>query len=294
LKVYCDLVETESFTKTAQINEITQSAVSQQISTAERRFKCLLIERTKKRFRPTREGQVFYDYCKQILGIYESFLNKMQATKDILSTNMRVAADESIGLHELPIYLRNFLKACPTANVHTDYCSPSKVYEDVLEARADLGLVACRERGYDVEFVPLHQYEMVLICHPQHRLAKRKTVKIKELMGQQLVGFEPDMPMRKAIDRALRCRATPLRHVLEFDNMEIIKRAVEIEAGVAIVPRSTVVREVADQRLAAVKLEGANFNCRWGVIYKAREMLSPLMKQFIAVLKDEPETACFE
>ena len=67
LKVFCDLAETESFTKAAQINEVTQSAVSQQISTLEKQFKSLLIERSKKNFRLTPEGQVFYEYSKRIL-----------------------------------------------------------------------------------------------------------------------------------------------------------------------------------------------------------------------------------
>ena len=71
LKVFCDLAETESFTKAAQINGVTQSAVSQQISSLERQFKSLLIERSKKKFRLTREGQVLYDYSKQIIQTYD-------------------------------------------------------------------------------------------------------------------------------------------------------------------------------------------------------------------------------
>ncbi len=67
LKVFCDLAETESFTKAAHINGVTQSAVSQQISSLERQFKSLLIERSKKKFRLTREGQVLYDFSKQII-----------------------------------------------------------------------------------------------------------------------------------------------------------------------------------------------------------------------------------
>src|SRR5674476_641811 len=85
LKVFCDLAETESFTKAAQINGVTQSAVSQQISTLERTFKSLLIERSKKKFRLTREGQVLYDYSKQIIQTYESLNSKIQELKDIIS-----------------------------------------------------------------------------------------------------------------------------------------------------------------------------------------------------------------
>src|SRR5260370_15695150 len=109
LKVFCDLAETESFTKAAHINEVTQSAVSQQITSLERRFKSLLIDRSKKRFRLTREGQVLYDYSKQILQIYVAFDSKLQEIKDIISRTTRVATLYNVGSHDLPPYLQKSL-----------------------------------------------------------------------------------------------------------------------------------------------------------------------------------------
>ena len=113
LKVFCDLAETESFTKAAQINDVTQSAVSQQISSLERLFKSLLIERSKKKFRLTREGQVLYDYSKQVIQTYDALHSKLQEIKDIISGTIRVATIYSIGLHDLPPYLKKFLKSLP-------------------------------------------------------------------------------------------------------------------------------------------------------------------------------------
>src|SRR3972149_9379694 len=121
LKVFCDLTETESFTKAAHLNGVTQSAVSQQISSLERQFKSLLIERSKKKFRLTREGQVLYDYSKQIIATYESLHNRLQELKDIISGTIRVATIYSIGLHDLPPYIKRFLKLYPTVNVHVEY-----------------------------------------------------------------------------------------------------------------------------------------------------------------------------
>ena len=91
LKVFCDLCEAESFTKAAQINNITQSAVSQQISSLERAFKSLLVERSKKQFRLSREGQALYDYSKQIIKTYESLINQMQELKNVISGTIQVA-----------------------------------------------------------------------------------------------------------------------------------------------------------------------------------------------------------
>src|SRR4029077_2659819 len=117
LKMFCDLAETESFTKAAQISGVTQSAVSQQISSLERLFKSLLIERSKKKFRLTREGQVLYDFSKQIIQTYDSLHSKIQELQDIISGTVRVATIYSIGLHDLPPYLKKFLKGFPTVNV---------------------------------------------------------------------------------------------------------------------------------------------------------------------------------
>src|SRR5476651_1434490 len=121
LKVFCDLADTGSFTKAAQINDVTQSAVSQQISSLERTFKSLLIERSKKKFRLTREGQVLYDYSKQIIQTYESLESKLQQIQNIISGTVRVATIYSVGLHDLPPYIKRFLKGFPTVNVHVEY-----------------------------------------------------------------------------------------------------------------------------------------------------------------------------
>src|SRR5678809_411497 len=145
LKVFCDLAETESFTKAAHVNNVTQSAVSQQISSLERVFKSLLIERSKKKFRLTREGQVLYDYAKQIIGTYDAMQNRLQEIKDIVSGTIRVATIYSIGLHDLPPYLKKYLKSYPTVNVHVEYRRSNQVYEDVLSNVVDLSLIHISE-----------------------------------------------------------------------------------------------------------------------------------------------------
>src|SRR3974390_1500401 len=204
LKVFCDLAETESFTKAAQINEVTQSAVSQQISSLERLFKSLLIERSKKRFRLTREGQVLYDYGKQIMATYQALHSKLQEIKDIISGTIRVATIYSIGLHDLPPYLKKLLKAYPTVNVHVEYRRANQVYEDVIGNVVDVGLVAYPARDPKLEIVQLRKDLLVLICHPHHPFAKLKAVKLKALNGQRFVGFERDIPTRRALDKLLK------------------------------------------------------------------------------------------
>ncbi|MEJ5239188.1 MAG: LysR family transcriptional regulator [Limisphaera sp.] len=287
LKVFCDLAETQSFTKAAQINGVTQSAVSQQISSLERQFKSLLIERSKKKFRLTREGEVLYEYSKQIIATYEALHHRLQELKDIISGTVRVSTIYSIGLHDLPPYIKQFMKTYPTVTVQVEYRHADQVYEDVLGNVVDMGLVAYPTKDGKLEIIPLRKTPMVVICHPEHPLAKVRNVKLKALNGEKFVGFRPDIPTRKALDRVMREHGVTVQYVMEFDNIETVKRAVEIGAGVSIVPQSTVTQEVTNRTLVAVTLEDGKIERPMAAVLKKNKVLSPAMKHFLALLKEE-------
>ena len=286
LKVFCDLAETESFTKAAQINEVTQSAVSQQMSSLERQFKSLLIERSKKKFRLTREGQVLYDFSKQIIQTYSELQNKLQEIKNIISGMIRVSTIYSIGLHDLPPYIKRFLKDHPTVHVHVEYRRANQVYDDVNSNVVDLGLVAYPVKDAKLEIISLRKDPLVVICHPQHPFAKQKSMKLRAITDQKFVGFEPDIPTRKALDKVLKDENINVKTVMEFDNIETVKRAVEIDAGISIVPLGTIGQEISKQTLVAVTIEDAELYRPLAAIYKKGKVLTPAMRQFINVVKE--------
>ena len=286
LKVFCDLAETESFTKAAQINSVTQSAVSQQISSLERQFKSLLIERSKKKFRLTREGQVLYDFSKQIIQTYSELQNKLQEIKNIISGMIRVSTIYSIGLHDLPPYIKRFLKEHPTVHVHVEYRRANQVYDDVNSNVVDLGLVAYPDKDPKLEIISLRKDPLVVICHPLHPLAKQKSIKLKAIADQKFIAFEPDIPTRKAIDKVLREQSIGVKTVMEFDNIETVKRAVEIDAGLSIVPLGTIGQEISKQTLVAITIEDAELYRPLAAIHKKGKVLTPAMRHFINVVKE--------
>ena len=289
LKVFCDLAQTQSFTKAAQINQVTQSAVSQQITSLERLFDSRLVQRGKRKFRLTPEGDILREHSREILEIYEALEAKLKETSAVVSGTIRLATVYSIGLHDLPPYLTKFLKTCPGANVHVEYRHARQIYEDLVSNAADLGLVAYPAPARNLEVVPLRKDPLALICHPDHPFAKRKSVKLKALDGQKFVGFEPEIPTRKALDRLFKEHRVTVDYVMEFDNVETVKRAVEIDSGLAIVPRSTIRDEVAHQTLAAVRLDEGDFPRPLALIHTRSKVLSPAMKKFIAILKEPLE-----
>ncbi|NOS68473.1 MAG: LysR family transcriptional regulator [Verrucomicrobia bacterium] len=286
LKMFCDLAETESFTKAAHINGVTQSAVSQQISSLERQFKSLLIERSKKKFRLTREGEVLYEYSKQIIQTYGGLQSKLQEIKNIISGTIRVSTIYSIGLHDLPPYIKRFLKEYPTVHVHVEYRRANQVYEDVHSNVVDLGLVAYPAKDPKLETISLRKDPLVLICHPQHPFAKQRSIKLKSVNGHKFIAFEPDIPTRKALDKILKDAGVEVKNVMEFDNIETVKRAVEIDAGVSIVPQGTITQEVSKQTLVSLPIEDDELFRPLAAIYKKNKVLSPAMRQFINIIKE--------
>ena len=285
LKLFCDLAETTSFTKAAKINGVTQSAVSQQISSLETKFDAVLIERSKKKFTLTKEGNTLYKYSKQIIQTYDELRHKIQEIQNVVTGTIKVVTIYSIGLHELPPYLKKFLKKHPTVNVSVEYRRATQLYEDIVTGMADIGLVAYPQKDPRLQVTSLAEDMLVLICHPDHPLAQQPKVKLSEIASHKFIAFEPDIPTRRAIDKILRDRNVEVDHAMEFDNIETVKRAVEIDAGISIVPRSPVAQEVAKKTIAMVEIEDEQFYRPLAAVHKKSKVLSPAMKEFLTLLK---------
>ena len=289
-KIFADLVETKSFSKSAKLNSITQSAVSQQARAMERHFKTLLIDRSQKQFQLTREGQHVYESAKEMLHTYEKLQSELQEMKKVISGTIRISTIYSIGLHELPPFIKRFLHDYPSVNVRVEYRRSNLVYEDILHNSVDFGLIAFPVKHRQIEALPFRCDHLVLITHPQHALAKRADIEIGDLAGQKFIGFDPDIPTRKAVDIIFREHKIEIEPVMEFDNIETVKRAVEIDHGVAIVPQATVIQEQKQGTLAVLAFKGRDFTRPLAILHRKGRVLTPAMKKFIEILGlDLPE-----
>ncbi|HTZ19798.1 MAG TPA: LysR substrate-binding domain-containing protein [Opitutaceae bacterium] len=283
-KIFADLVETKSFSKSAKLNGITQSAVSQQARAMERHFKTLLVDRSQKQFQLTREGQRVYESAKELLHSYDKLLSELQEMKKVISGTIRISTIYSIGLHELPPYIKKFLHDYPSVNVRVEYRRSNLVYEDILHNSVDFGLVAFPVKVRQIEALPFRNDQLVLITHPQHPLAKRTEIELRELQGHKFIGFDPDIPTRKAVDHIFRENKLEIEPVMEFDNIETVKRAVEIDHGIAVVPQATVMQEGRQGSLAIVTFKGKEFTRPLAILHRKGRVLTPAMKKFIETL----------
>ena len=285
LKVFCDLVETTSFSKAAAAHGITQSAVSQQVRALETRFGCTLLERSRSGVAATPEGHAFYATCKEMLASWSAFESRLSELKNEVSGELRIASIFSIGLHDLPARLDAFRARYPDIVVQVEYRRSAEVYELVESGGVHIGLVAFPSTRPGIMFEIFDEDELVVICHPKHPLAAKKRIALTAVAGEPFIGFEPDTPTRKMTDRYLRKAGVKVSPVNEFDNIETVKRVVEIGSGISIVPARTVAAEVASRQLAAIKIESPRMTRPLATIVSRNRPRPPGMKEFIALLK---------
>ncbi len=156
----------------------------------------------------------------------------------------------------------------------------------MLNDEVDLGIVSYPSASRDLDVIPLNNERMVLCCRPDHHLAAHPEIPLRLLHGEHFVTFDPDLAIRREIDRHLREAHVAVRVVMEFDNIETIKQAVQIGAGVSILPEPTVRREVSKNHLAAVRLAHSDCVRPIGILHRQRKTLIPAVQQFIQILQE--------
>ncbi len=287
LKVFCDLVDLESFSLAAERNFITQSAVSQQIRTLEERFKRRLLERVRGRrdVKLTPAGEVFYRESKHVLDAYDQLEESLRGVVGKIGGTVKVATVYSVGLHELPAKVREFMTKFPAAKIDLEYSRTTRVVRDVMNGTVELGVVAFPEPKRGLTITPMIENRLVLIAPLDHKFASKAKVKVTDLNGQDFVHFERDVPTRKALDKIFKTNGVEVKKVAEFDNIETIKRAVEVGFGLAIVPEPAVSEAQKAGSLAVIQLAEKYWVRSVGVIHRSDKNLSLAAKKFLQLLE---------
>ena len=256
MRIFRDLRETGTFSKAAELNYLTQSAVSQQLQQLERSVGRPLLERGGRQIRLTPAGRIFYKSAKRIVSAYEDITARIHSASPESAERLRIAAIYSVGTYVLQRYLKDFLRCHPEVKVEVDYQKASRICDDLLRGRADLSIMAYPVKRRDLQIIPLSDEEMVLIAPKRHPLAGREAVTLADLGGQDFVAFDRGTPTRKALDKALRSAGVRPKVRVEFDNIETIKSAVSSGMGVSIVPEATVAAEAKAGSLCVRRFAG--------------------------------------
>ena len=285
LRLYCDVVRLRSFSRGAAANSVSQSAASQAIQQLEAELDVALLDRSRRPPQATEEGRGFYEACRTLLQGFDKARADLAASRQRVEGTVRVAAIYSVGLHDMSRHMQPFMAAYPQARVLLECLHPHKVVEVVVNDEADVGILSYPSATRALTVLPLRSEPMALVAHPSHRLARRRLVSAADLNGEKFVAFDHDLPIRKAIDRALKQHGVKVEVVMEFDNVETIKQAIGINAGVSILPRPTVLKEIGIRTLAAAPLAIAGLARPIGIIHRRGKRLTPAVAAFIDLLK---------
>ncbi|MGD8396273.1 MAG: LysR family transcriptional regulator [Candidatus Eiseniibacteriota bacterium] len=284
MRVFVDTIELQSFSRAAAQNHLTQSAVSQKIQQLEEELGQQLILRGRGNLRATEAGRLYYNACLEILKLYERVIDEINGLRNVVSGQVRLGTITSVGLYELPRYLKIFLKDYPEASVEVEYRTSKAIYDGLIDFSLDLGIVAYPVKHHQIIAQSFRHDQLMLIVPPGHELSGQRSVTLKRLQGEPFVAFSVGVPTRKAVDKQLRAARIEVAIRHQFDNVETIKRAVEIGSGVSIVPRSTVEREMASGALDGVKLQGRGWERPLAILYKKGNALSTPAERFVEIL----------
>ena len=297
VEIFCEVVSLRSFSKAAEVHHVSQSSASQAVHQLEKRLETPLIDRSKRPFELTAAGKIYYEGCRDLLKGFRRIEDQVREARDQVAGRVRVAAIYSVGLLQMDVHVKQFEERYPETELQLEYLHPEAVYDRVLQDAADIGLVSFPKDGGEIGCIPWLEQEMVLVVSPSHRLAAEDWTPVAEMNGEKFVGFTTELTIRRQIDRWLKQAKVSVHVVHEFDNIENIKRAVEIGAGIALLPAPTVRRECEGGSLRAVQLAwdhyppaGPLWSRPLGIVHKRHKTLSTAANKFVELLHEEPDS----
>jgi DNA-binding transcriptional LysR family regulator len=288
LKLFRDIAQNKSVSRGASLNGISQSAASQYLQELERRMEVALLDRTTRPLALTPAGKLFYDLCRDALRREEQFQVQLENLKGLAEGTVRVASIYSIGLSEMSRLQEEFAARFPHAQLHVDYLRPDKVYEAVLADQADLGLVSYPEATKDLAAIPWREEEMTVAAPPSHPLAAKPVLLPADLDGQDFVGFDEELMIRRELDHFFREHSIEIRLAMQFDNIQMIKEAVALGSGISILPARTMQAEIAQGRLVSIPLHAPELVRPVGIVHRKRKRFSHAVQAFLELLLEQP------
>lgn len=289
LEIFCEVATLRSFSKAAKAHNISQPAVSETVKALEDRLGVSLIIR-KRPLELTPAGAIYFEGCRGILDEFRQLEARVLAHGGQVVGPVRVSSIYSVGLLQMDSYVKQFEHLYPDAALELRYLHPDQVLKRVLDDDADVGLISFPPRRPDVVCIPWQEQPVVVVVSPSHRLAARASIRASELDGETIVAFTPELQMRTEIDRWLKQAGVSVDIAHEFDNIENIKRAVEIGSGIALLPLPTVRRELEIKSLIAIPVEDVQWTRQLTIIHKRQKTLTMAVQKFLELLQAPPES----
>lgn len=243
-----------------------------------------LFDRGRRPLELTPAGRLYYEFCREVLRRQEEFARALEDLKGGVEGTVRVASIYSIGLSDMSRLQESFGARHPAAHLHVEYQRPDQVYDSVRDETADLGLVSYPAASRDIAAIPWRREEMQVAVPPAHPFAVKAEVWPGDLNGQDFIGFDEDLSIRRELDKFLRTNGAGVNMAMHFDNIQTIKEAVALGSGISILPARTMQAEIAQGRLVAVKLHAPDLYRPVGVLHRRRKKFNAATQSFLDLL----------
>ena len=285
LQLFLDVVRFSSFSEASEANNIAQSTVSQAINQLEKEFNAVLIDRSKRPWELTPQGEMFSEGCRNILKQYNDLKNKVRECPERTGPAIRVGSIYSAGLRHMNMYVKKYAEKNPAARVELEFLHPDRVMEKVRNGELDIGIISFPKTVRDMHVILWHEELMVLACNAEHPLRNEEEIDLERISNEKFLAFNRGLNIRKEIDRFLKEAGVTVNVALEFDNIESIKRAVEAGYGISILPRPTFEAEIRRGSLHAVHFKDRDFVRPLGIISQRSRKPDANVMQFVEFLK---------
>jgi len=267
---------------------MTQSAASQSVQHLEEFLGVKLIDRTKRPFILTAEGQKFFDGLGGVIRQFDALVDEVrvgQGPTAPVTGQVMVASIYSMGLSYLPTLQEEFQKQFPSATMNYHLAHPHEVYRMVEQGTVDFGMVSYPENTQTIQSTLWRDEPMVLVASPRHRLAMETTpIQPSDLSQVALVAFASNLRIRQEIDKELRNLGITMRIAVELDNIDSVKHAAVVNSGVAILPKLTVQSELASGSLKLLNCERLNLTRPLGIIQRRDVSMSRAARTFVDLI----------
>lgn len=257
LQVFYTVAKQLSFTKAAELLFMTQPAVTFQVKQLEEHFNTRLFERSHSRITLTPAGELVLDYAERILNLSAELETRMGEMTGQISGVLMLGASTTIAEYRLPRKLGDFKARYPQVQARLTVANSETIESKVADHTLDVGLIEAPSHHPHLKSIVCCDDELVMICSPQHALSRLQNVTAAQLAEQPYISRESGSGTRNVVDdyfRAAGVQPEDLHIVMELGSLEAIKGAVEAGLGVAIVSRSTILKELKLQDLVAVSL----------------------------------------
>lgn len=284
LGLFCEVVRKKNFSAAASEYGLTQGAASQAVQHLEELVDVQLLDRSTRPFVLTPEGQKFFEGVSELLRGFDTLLDEVRGKAGDVSGYVSVASIYSVGLSYLPEIEDQFRQRFPKATIRRQLNHPDEVYRSVEQGTVDIGFVSYPENTRTIFATPWREEQMILVASPRHRLAGLATVQPSDLTGVGLVAFAPELPIRIAVDRALKAMDVATRIVVELDNIDSVKHAAVVNSGIAVLPELTVKNELAAGSLRRLPCPEFKLTRPIGYLQRRDKTLSRVARSLVELL----------